>query len=162
MNIKYMAIISLYVLISTSNLLLLSSRDDTEYMKDTCHRIFGGYPLPTNEQQRAHEECGYSRFELYDRVTKKYIADIAYNPSTCFIEYLLVDHQYRKQGVGRELVHRALEELRKHGCEDVYLNSTFDAKPFWKKLGAQPLSNGNHIFAHSSSNSPLLAENSKK
>jgi GNAT superfamily N-acetyltransferase len=152
----------LYVLLSTSNLLLLGSRDARDYRKNTCNRTLCGLHLSTDEQRKAQIECGYPRFEVYDRAAEEYIAHIAYDPSKCSIGYLRVDYPYKKQGIGRELVHRALEELRKHGCEDVCLNSTFDAEPFWKKLGAQPLDDGSHVFSHPSSNSPLLAENSKK
>jgi|GEM_PF-7128117 len=135
----------LYILISTGNLLLLSLETDREYTKNTCHRTYhSNVPLSTDKEREACEECTYSRFEVYD--TKIHIAHIAYNPHLCIIEYLRVDEEFKKQGIGTELVRRALEDLIKnHGCNKVSLYSSENAPRFWRKLGANPDPDGNDL-----------------
>lgn len=47
---------------------------------------------------------------------------------------LYVKEEFRKQGIGRELVKRACDELKKRGYEIVYID-TVSAQNFYKKLG---------------------------
>ena len=47
---------------------------------------------------------------------------------------LYVKEEFRKHGIGRELVKRACEELKKRGYELVYID-TVSSRNFYKKLG---------------------------
>jgi len=47
---------------------------------------------------------------------------------------LYVKEEFRKQGIGRELVERACDELKKRGYDLVYID-TVSAQNFYKKLG---------------------------
>lgn len=47
---------------------------------------------------------------------------------------LYVKEEFRKQGIGRELVKRACEELKIRGCSIVYID-TVSSQNFYKRLG---------------------------
>lgn len=137
----------LYVLIST-NFLLLSSEHDREYTKNTCNRTFNGRHLSTDEEREYWLECGLSRWEVYDKDAQKYIGNIAYDPRTCSIEYLSVDQEYRKKGIGADLARRAIADMRAmDNCREISLISASEAEKFWEKLGAKPKPNSSrHVF----------------
>jgi len=140
--------ILLYILILiVSNVPLLGSEQNIEYMKDTCNRTFEKEYLSTDEERKQCKECSLSRWEVYDQIAKNYVAHIAYDPSRCFISYLRVDKKYRKTGIGKELANRAIEDMRaNHGCGDISLDSVYSARRFWKKLGAKRRSGLTYVF----------------
>ena len=142
----------LYILIS-SNFLLLSSAHDREYTQNTCHRTFRGGRLFTYEEREECLECTFSRVEMYDKVSKKYIASIAYDPFECSIKFLSVDEKFQKQGNGSDLVNRAIEDMRvNYNCREISLSSDSSAKKFWEKRGAPSKSGSLHVFSDPSSN----------
>ena len=52
------------------------------------------------------------------------------------IEILWIADEYRRKGLGRQLVERAETEARKRGARNVYLNTfSFQAPGFYAKLG---------------------------
>lgn len=53
-----------------------------------------------------------------------------------FVSAIFVDQQFRRQGIGRELIKRAEELALQHKCDAIYLD-TFDyqAPGFYEKLG---------------------------
>jgi ribosomal protein S18 acetylase RimI-like enzyme len=128
----------LYILLVLSNVLLLGSERNLVYTKDTCNRTHWGESLSA-EEQKYYPECAYSRWEVYNPRFKKYIANIAYEPSECHIALLGVDEEYRKKGIGRELANKAIEDMRtNHNCGDIDLTAPYpDAQAFWKKVGAE-------------------------
>jgi GNAT superfamily N-acetyltransferase len=122
-----------------SNLSLLCSQPNHIYTKDTCHKTYYGEYLPTDRARKNCPECSLSRFEVYDNTTQRHIGLIAYDAKKCWISYLLVDEDYRKSGIGTELTHQALEDMRtNYNCQKVALNSSVGGKNFWEKLGAEP------------------------
>jgi GNAT superfamily N-acetyltransferase len=136
-----------------SNLLLLSSEHNREYTKNTCHRTYWDEYLSTDKERAECSECSLSRLEVYDKVVEKHIAHIAYRPSKCRISYLLVDEAYRKEGIGKELANRAIEDMRvNHDCREISLISGYSAEKFWEKLGAKPRPDYTHVFPDPSSN----------
>ena len=60
---------------------------------------------------------------------------IDYESKMGWIGMVLVDHQFRRQGIGRELLHRALEELA--GCRIIGLDATKEGEPLYQSLGFQ-------------------------
>ncbi len=140
----------LLFIIASSNVLLLSSEHGREYTKNTCHRTFRSGRLFTDKERQESSECTFSRVEVYDRDSKKYIASIAYDPYQCSIEFLSVDEEFKKQGIGSDLARRAIEDMRaSHGCGEISLSSVWDARGFWEKTGATPkrVSGGSHVFS---------------
>ncbi len=52
------------------------------------------------------------------------------------IKYLVVEEQYRGQGIGRKLMDHALEYAKAKGCTMIYLETmNFQAVDFYEKLG---------------------------
>jgi len=141
------------MLLVSSNFLLLGSELDIVYTKNTCHRTYNGRLLSTDEDRKWCGECTLSRLEVYDKIAKKYIASIAYHPRTCSIEYLSVDHEYRKKGIGAGIAHRAVEDMRAmDGCREIFVLSAAGTERFWEKLGAKPTDAAGftHVFDPSS------------
>lgn len=90
---------------------------------------------------------------MYDRAYKKYIASIAYDPFKCRIEFLSVDEEFQKQGIGSDLAQRAIEDMRvNYNCRKISLLSTSGAEKFWEKKGATLKVGSSHVFPDTSSN----------
>ena len=51
------------------------------------------------------------------------------------IEDVVVDYEYRKQGIATELIKQIIETAKKTGCYKVTLNCFEAKKPFYEKLG---------------------------
>jgi ribosomal protein S18 acetylase RimI-like enzyme len=138
----------LYILI-LSNVFLLGSEHDAKYQytKNTCNRTDGSRNLSTDKEREEYSGCKDSRFVVYDKVVKKHIAYITYDPSECYISFLRVDEEYRKKGIGAELANRAIKDMRaNYSCGDIFLFSTRSGE-FWKKLGAEPKDNFKYVFS---------------
>lgn len=144
----------LLLFLISSNFLLLSSENGREYTKNTCNRTYWGGYLTTDKEREECSECRFSREEVYDKNWKRYIASIAYDPSRCYIEFLSVAEDFRKQGIGSDLAKRAIEDMRiNHDCKEISLYSATSARKFWEKAGAIPTDIGpTHVFPDSSSN----------
>jgi len=57
-----------------------------------------------------------------------------------FIYHLAVDENFRLQGIGKRLVEKALEELKKRGihkCHIFVMKTNEKGKSFWSKMGFQ-------------------------
>lgn len=55
-----------------------------------------------------------------------------------FIYHLAVDEQYRLKGIGKALVVKAIEELKREGIHKYHIfviKSNYDGKKFWNKMG---------------------------
>lgn len=53
-----------------------------------------------------------------------------------FVAALYVDQQFRREGIGRELIKRAEALALEHGCDAIYLDSfDYQAPGFYEKLG---------------------------
>ena len=130
-------------------LLLLGAEHDLEYTKDTCNRTYhDNIPLVTDTDRKNCWECNFSRWEVYDKDMQRHIAHIAYDPSECYIIGLRVNKKYRKQGIGKELAHKAIEDMRaKHNCREISLISTSRGEKFWENLGAKPGNDFRHYFS---------------
>ncbi len=138
----------LYILL-LSNALLLSSEHNKVYTQNTCNRTYWDDRLNTYEERNECPRVLFSRWEVYDKEAKQHIAHIAYDPDDCSIQYLDVDEKYQKQGIGTELVHRAITDMRSnHRCQAIYLTSAPSAVKFWNKVGAKPKFVGEftHVF----------------
>jgi predicted GNAT family acetyltransferase len=140
-------------IIMLSNLLLLGCEHDLKYTKDTCHRRYylESPALITDKDRQNCSECRFSRWEVYDKNEKRYIAHIAYDPFKCFIEFLRVDEGYKEQGIGKKLAYKAIKDMRiKYNCEKISLRSSLEGEKFWEKLGAQRNDNdGKYYFSNS-------------
>lgn len=58
-----------------------------------------------------------------------------------YIDQLVVDKEYRRQGIGRSMVARCLYHLMRHGIRRLYLfvfEDNEEATAFWKSLGWSP------------------------
>jgi len=56
--------------------------------------------------------------------------------SRMFVELLFVPEQLRGTGLGRQLMERAEDVAREHGCTGIWLDTfTFQAPGFYQKLG---------------------------
>jgi GNAT superfamily N-acetyltransferase len=53
-----------------------------------------------------------------------------------------VDTDYKRQGIGRELVARAVQYAREHGCEWVHVDFDDDLEPFYAACGFRPTKAG--------------------
>ena len=53
----------------------------------------------------------------------------------CYITYIRVKDEYQRKGIGTELMHRAMEDMKQHGCQKVKLDSFSNAVGFYKKRG---------------------------
>jgi len=51
------------------------------------------------------------------------------------IEDLVVDNEYQKQGIARELIEHCLSQLQTNTCYKVILDCKSDLVPFYEKLG---------------------------
>ncbi|MGE8555449.1 MAG: GNAT family N-acetyltransferase [Chryseobacterium jejuense] len=59
---------------------------------------------------------------------------------TLEIQKLAVSEEYKNRGLGRQLVHAAIEEARVRNCEYVALNTfSFQAPEFYEKLGFEKI-----------------------
>jgi ribosomal protein S18 acetylase RimI-like enzyme len=53
-----------------------------------------------------------------------------------FVSAIFVDQEFRREGIGRELIRRAEALALEHGCDNIYLDTfDFQAPGFYKKLG---------------------------
>ena len=124
-----------------------------EYTKNTCNRTYLGECLSTDKEREEYPRCVLSRWEVYDKGTKKYIASAAYDPSICYLSYLSIDEEYRKKGIGSELGKRVLEDMRtNHDCRRITLISVNNSGRFWEKLGGKSSVGSSYVFSGSSLN----------
>lgn len=142
---KKLLLLSVFIISSFPS---FCSERNIEYTKNTCHRTYYGKRLLTDEERKACSECTFSRLEVYDKNAEKYIAHIAYDPCRCEIAYLLVDEEYRKQGIGSDLLMKAIQDMRAiHNCREVFLISSTSGRKFWEKQGANPRGNFSYVFS---------------
>lgn len=58
--------------------------------------------------------------------------------SICFIENVVTDSNYRKQGLGRKVIEMAIDDAKEHNCYKAILQSgcqRTEAHKFYEKLG---------------------------
>jgi predicted GNAT family N-acyltransferase len=55
------------------------------------------------------------------------------------IERIAVKKEYRRKGIGTDLVRYALEQIEKERLKNVYLHAQTTAEDFYRKLGFQPV-----------------------
>ncbi len=66
------------------------------------------------------------------------IPNLTYGKAIGFIENVVTDENYRKQGLGRKVINRALQIAREHNCYKAILQSGIartQAHEFYKSLG---------------------------
>lgn len=92
-------------------------------------------------------------YEFNDVFDKKTFYKLYPNDEIVKIEHIEIDDNYKKSGIGSELMKRGMELMKKNGYNQFYLNaspmgfkglSTMDLVKFYKKFGFKELLNQGH------------------
>lgn len=53
----------------------------------------------------------------------------------CYVQKLLILQEFQRQGIGTELIKKALQDMKISGCNEAYLQPTKDSRAFYEKRG---------------------------
>jgi len=101
---------------------------------------------PRGSERDAHED---SSFHLMAMENSRVIAVARLQfmaDSSAQLRYMAVDENWRKQGVGRQILLYMEEHARQHDIDEIMLHAREKAVPFYRKLGYETVEKSYRLF----------------
>lgn len=106
---------------------------------DLVESTFGSYDVQMNLEHTKNDN--FTTDILFDKAKESVVAvaEYVFMQDFLWVESLVVDTNYRRKGVAKQMIHR-LKEIAKERGKSLLLYSLFDSLPFYFKLGRFVLS----------------------
>ena len=96
--------------------------------------ISSEFELITNEDFIRHKKQNAIILEYYDKNT--HIGYIRYYLTTGQICMFYIKKEYQNRGLGKQILRKAIKEMRENHCEEIWLISSKN-HPFWENIFQQ-------------------------
>ncbi len=112
--------------------------------RSEIQKCFSFWDFENNSEKRNRIECEVEKEirTMYAYILKdKYVAGMSLSPmdnKTIYLSYLVVNEEYRNQGIGTKMIRYACQTSKKEGYSCIVLNVDNDnteAERLYKKLG---------------------------